>query len=673
MTRKTASDSAVEIIELDPVWIPLRDGTRLAATIRRPSDAERHPVPVILEYLPYRRRDGTVQRDAITHTWFARQGYAAVRLDIRGTGDSEGLMRDEYLPQEQEDAVEAIAWLSQQPWCNGNVGMMGISWGGFNGLQIAARRPPALKAIITLCSTDDRFADDAHWMGGALVTNTMGWGGSFFQYLAQPPDPAIVGDKWRDIWLARLENLQLPVAEWLAHQSYDEYWRQGSVREDYGAIQAAVYAIGGWADGYSNAVPRLIEHLQCPKKGLIGPWAHKYPHIATPDPAIDFLGEALRWWDHWLKGKDTGIMQDPVMQVWMQDSVRPAAVLQERPGRWVAFPQWPHGAVAAARWHLGASGLTRSPQAGTNLIIDSPLETGLTFGEWCPYSSAGELPADQRPDDGRSLIFETEPLTEALDIVGMPLLELRVSVAAETALLAGRLQDIHPDGASLNVSYGLLNIAHRDGSANPRSFPTDRGETVRLKLNDCAHRFPVGHRLRIALSSSFWPLAWPAPTRAPLTLATAGSGLLLPVLASENGLARPQAFQPPLPEDPAAVIVQNSGERTRRTLQDPATGATIVEVDRAKSRYLVRSTGTEVAHESREVFRIVAGEPNSARIESASDWSLTRPGWAVRTKSTLTLASTERTFELAASMEAYEEDALIGTRRFSYSIPRRLV
>ncbi|MES1150586.1 MAG: CocE/NonD family hydrolase, partial [Dongia sp.] len=212
----------------------MRDGTRLAATIKRPKDAERHPVPVILEYLPYRRRDGTVERDAITHTWFARHGYAAVRLDIRGTGDSDGLMRDEYLPQEQTDAVEAIAWLAAQPWCNGNVGMMGISWGGFNGLQVAARRPPALKAIITLCSTDDRYADDAHWMGGALVTNTMGWGSSFFQYLAQPPDPAIVGGKWRAMWRDRLEHLQLPIAEWLTHQSYDEYWRQGSVREDYG-------------------------------------------------------------------------------------------------------------------------------------------------------------------------------------------------------------------------------------------------------------------------------------------------------------------------------------------------------------------------------------------------------------------------------------------------------
>lgn len=666
-------NSPVDIVELDPIWIPLQDGTRLAATIRRPMDAERNPVPVILEYLPYRRRDGTVERDAITHTWFARHGYAAVRLDIRGTGDSDGLMRDEYLPQEQADAVEAIAWLARQPWCNGNVGMMGISWGGFNGLQIAARRPPALKAIITLCSTDDRYADDAHWMGGALVTNTMGWGSSFFQYLAQPPDPAIVGDRWRAMWQARLEHLHLPIAEWLAHQSYDDYWRQGSVREDYGAIEAAVYAIGGWADGYSNAVPRLIEHLRCPKKGLIGPWAHKYPHIATPRPAIDFLGEALRWWDHWLKGKDTGVMDEPVMQVWLQDSLRPAAVLAERPGRWVAFPQWPHPAIKEQVWHLGPAGLSRGLQASGSCILDSPLETGLTFGEWCPYSSNGELPADQRPDDGRSVVFESEPLEEPLEIVGAPLIDLAISVDDETALLSARLQDVHPDGASLNVSYGLLNVAQRGGSDDPRPFPAGSSETVRLKLNDIAHRFPVGHRIRIALSTAFWPIAWPAPRRRPVTLTTGRSRLTLPVLAEGRSLPAPRDFGPFVAEDTDAVIVRISGGRTRKTREDPATRSVEVEVERAKSQYIVRATGTEVTHRTRETFFLTADEPNSARIENRSDWSLSRPGWDVRTRATVTLASTERSFELAASMEAYESETLVQSRHFAVSIPRRLV
>ena len=262
---------------------------------------------------------------------------------MRGSGDSDGLLADEYLPQEQADAVEVIAWLAAQPWCSGAVGMMGISWGGFNALQVASHRPPALKAIITACSTDDRYADDCHYMGGCLLNNTIAWGSTMFAFGAQPPDPEVVGERWRDMWLERLENNPLMAATWIEHQHRDDYWKQGSVCEDYAAITAAVYAVGGWADGYSNAIPRLIAGLPGPKKGLIGPWAHAYPHVAQPGPQIGFLQEALRWWDHWLKGIDTGIMDEPVLRAWMQESVPPATTYAERPGRWIA-----ESSVAAA-------------------------------------------------------------------------------------------------------------------------------------------------------------------------------------------------------------------------------------------------------------------------------------------------------------------------------------
>ena len=196
-------------------WITLSDGTRLAATLWLPVDALERPVPAILEYLPYRRRDGTVLRDRQMHAYFAGHGYAAVRVDMRGSGDSDGLLLDEYLPQEQSDAVEVIAWLAAQPWCSGTVGMMGISWGGFNALQVASHRPPALKAVITCCSTDDRYADDCHYMGGCLLNNTIAWASTMFAFGALPPDPEVVGDRWRDMWLARLENNPLMLADWI--------------------------------------------------------------------------------------------------------------------------------------------------------------------------------------------------------------------------------------------------------------------------------------------------------------------------------------------------------------------------------------------------------------------------------------------------------------------------
>ncbi|MGD2116459.1 MAG: CocE/NonD family hydrolase, partial [Acidobacteriota bacterium] len=329
------------IHEIENRWIPLSDGTRLAARIWLPDDADEHPVPAILEYLPYRKRDFTRARDEPMHRYFAGHGYAAVRVDLRGAGDSDGLLTDEYTEQELDDAVEVIAWLAEQPWCSGAVGMMGISWGGFNSLQVAARRPPALGAVITLCSTDDRYADDAHYMGGCLLNENLTWGSVLLTFNAYPPDPALVGARWRRMWLERMEATPLFPEVWMRHPWRDAYWRHGSVCEDFAAVACPVYAIGGWADGYSNAVPRLLAGLSVPRKGLIGPWSHAFPHDAVPGPSIGFLQEALRWWDQWLAGRETGILDEPMLRVWMQESVPPRPTYADRPGRWVAETAWP--------------------------------------------------------------------------------------------------------------------------------------------------------------------------------------------------------------------------------------------------------------------------------------------------------------------------------------------
>ena len=271
----------------------MADGIRLAARIWMPEDATTHPVPAILEYIPYRKRDSTRVRDALMHPYFAGHGYACVRADLRGSGDSEGLLQDEYLQQELDDGIEILRWLSRQPWCNGDVGMIGISWGGFNGLQIAALRPPPLKAVISVCSTDNRYSDDIHHMGGCLLGDNLSWASTMFAYNSCPPDPDVVGEQWRQMWLQRLQGSSLWLDTWLRHQRRDSYWRHGSICENYAAITCPVYAISGWADGYSNTVFRLLTHLQVPRKGLIGPWGHKYPHIGVPGPAIGFLQEAI--------------------------------------------------------------------------------------------------------------------------------------------------------------------------------------------------------------------------------------------------------------------------------------------------------------------------------------------------------------------------------------------
>lgn len=293
-----------EVETIDPLWIELKDGTRIAATLWRPKLAA--PVPVVVEMIPYRRRDGTVFRDLELHPYIAGHGIACCRVDLRGTGDSDGVMLDEYLPREQEDACEIIAWLAAQAWCNGNIGMTGISWGGFNALQVAARQPPALKAIITLCSTDDRYADDVHYMGGALLTENEMWSNFMLALNSMPPDPQIVGERWRAMWKARLAANRSWSETWLSHQRRDAYWQKGSVCEDFSAIHCAVLAVCGWEDSYSNAVPRLLKHLTSPKRAIMGPWTHTYPCRGDPGPRIGYLQEALRWWKHWLSGEDTG-------------------------------------------------------------------------------------------------------------------------------------------------------------------------------------------------------------------------------------------------------------------------------------------------------------------------------------------------------------------------------
>lgn len=314
-------------------WIPLADGCRLAARIWLPDNAEARPVPAVLEYIPYRKSDATATRDAPIHAYFARHGYASVRVDLRGSGDSDGILEDEYLPGEQRDGLEVLRWLAAQPWCTGRVGMIGKSWGGFNALQIAAHRPPELAAVISVCSTDDRYADDVHYRGGCLLAwDMLSWGSTMLAYSARPPDPAVVGERWRAMWLDRLDRTPPLVPTWLAHQRRDDYWKQGSVCEEYDAIACPVYMVGGWQDGYRNAVLRLLAGYPGPCKGLIGPWGHTYPHDGAPGPAIGFLQEALRWWDHWLRDADNGIMAEPRLRLWVQEAVEPAAELRDAAG-----------------------------------------------------------------------------------------------------------------------------------------------------------------------------------------------------------------------------------------------------------------------------------------------------------------------------------------------------
>jgi putative CocE/NonD family hydrolase len=663
------------IRKIDNTWIPLADGCRLAATIWLPEVAGDHPVPAILEYLPYRKDDSRAVRDSTYHPYFAGHGYASIRVDMRGTGASDGILLDEYLPQEQDDALEVLAWIAAQPWCTGDAGIIGISWGGFNGLQIAARRPPQLKAVISACSTDDRYADDVHYRGGCLLTtDALAWASHMFAMNGLPPDPELVGERWRDMWLDRLGHTPPYVEAWMSHQTRDAFWQQGSVCENYSDITCAVYAVGGWADAYTNAIPRLLEGLPGPRKGLIGPWSHNYPHAGVPGPAIGFLQECLRWWDYWLKGIDTGIMDEPMLRVWVQDSVRPSPFYGERPGRWVAETGWPAPGLETRTYWLNEHSLEDAPGAEKRITYRASQLGGFAAGVWCPYGHAADLPFDQRAEDGLSLTFDSPPLEEAMEVVGYPEVTLSVAADQPNALLAVRLCDVAATGASLLVSRGFLNLTHRDGHTDPQPLEPGQRYTVTLRLDLLAHRLPAGHRWRVTVSPAHWPMAWPSPKPVTLSLFTgAGSQLRLPVRAPKPEDEQLAPFG--LPEVSQSIPFEHvrTPSHTRAVHHDIGT-RTLQIIDTADGghrRLLGRRL--EFYSHSRDVYTIVEDDPLSARIRCERTMGLRRGDWSVRVETSSTMSADAETFYITNVIDAYEGHTRVFTQARDFKVARQWV
>ena len=652
--------------------------TRIALRIWRPADSGNDPVPAILEYLPYRKRELTADRDVPMHTWFAGHGYACVRADIRGSGESDGVLLDEYLQQELDDGLELLRWIGEQPWCTGRVGMIGISWGGFNGLQLAALRPPELGAVITLCSTDDRYADDVHHMGGCMLGDNLSWASTMFDQNACPPDPALVGDRWRDMWLERLSGSGLWLEKWLRHQRRDEYWKHGSVCEDYSAIECPVYAVSGWADGYCNSVFRLLQNLDVPRKGLVGPWAHKYPHLGEPGPAIGFLQECRRFYDQWLKDVDTGIMDEPMLRVWMQDSVPPSARYQVRPGRWVGEASWPSLKIEPLQFKLTyALGLVppeHHAADGQRLNIQSPLFVGLYAGKWCSYNAPPDLPHDQRDEDGGALVFDTERLEEAIEICGQPTLTLDVESNRAVAMVAVRLIDVAEDDSATRVSYGLLNLTHRDSDEHPTPLEPGKRYRVTVNLKHIAQRFPAGHSIRVSISTVYWPLAWPSPEPVKLTISPPASLLTLPVRAPRPAEddALP-AFEEPEAGPPVNMTLVQPTEEGWTVIRDLATDRTTLQVIKDDGTRHFTDIDLEVS--ARVVERYTHSYANHDSLRGWCKWERTfrRGDWEVSTETRTILEANAEAFRIRATLDAYEGTSRVYSQTWDTEIPRDLV
>jgi putative CocE/NonD family hydrolase len=646
---------------LENEWIPLSDGRRLSARIWMPDSARKKPAPAILEYLPYRKRDGTAQRDESTYPSFARAGYVGVRVDISGTGESDGDWDDEYSARELADGCEIIEWIASQPWCDGNLGMMGISWGGFNSLQIAALQPEALKAVISIGTTVDRYNDDIHYKNGCLLYSNFSWSSTMLCFASRPPDPELVGDKWREIWLNRLKTQPFPLATWLANQRKNDYWKHGSISENYENVKIPALLISGWADGYINAPPAGATHL-VNSKAINGPWIHKYPHFAWPKPRVDFLGEAIAWWDKWLKGKDNGVERLPAYRAYILEDARPLLKYEFQPGRWVAEQTLPAPETRSRYYYLAPNRqLLDIPGRSRQKTLSSPQDCGSGCGEFFPLKADGEMAGDQRHDDSGSLVFDSGKLQQPIEILGRPKLRLKLAIDKPLGNIAVRLNDIHPSGEVSRVSWGVLNLAHRNGNESPEPMVPGRTVAIEIELNECGYRFMRGHKMR--------PMIMPPPERVTATINLGQDAFIeLPVRAGVDVYEMPE----PADENPLPEYKMHQPELSRRWIErNFQTGKSHYRVIDDSGEIEIPGHGLCTRHRHDERWTIAVDDPLSYRSESRYSCWMRRGDWSIHTEAESEFRCDADNFFIKATLRAYEGEELVHERSWDeIAIPR---
>jgi len=652
------------------VFIPMTDGVRLHATLYFPEGDG--PWPAVLEALPYRKDDVTASYRP-EYVRLAEHGYVVCRVDVRGTGTSDGLAEDEYPVEEQRDLCEVIEWLATREWSTGNVGMYGTSYSGFNSIQVGMERPPALKAIIPIFATDDRYADDVHYFGGVLKgLDLVDYPLYMVSMNALPPVPALYGEGWREEWQRRVEQNEPWTIRWLEEQTFGPYWQHGSLRPNYGAIEAATMIIAGWADGYTNNSLRTMAGLTCPKHLLLGPWAHMSLESSLPGPNIDHVPEMLRWWDRWLKGIDNGIDREPEIVVFVRRPTKPEPDLSELNGEWRYEAGWPLERLEERPLPLG-----NAATPGRVPIDVNELEVRADVGCTAWISCAGALPygqpIDQRPDEAFSLVYEWAPLKYELEILGHPRLEVTVRSSAPVAYLGAKLCDVFPDGTSALVTRGLLNLTHRESREEPSALEPGKEYRVTVELEVTSWVFEKGHRIRLDLAGTDWPNAWAPPTPLTLSIERAGSGLILPTVPGPAPIAERPVLPPP--------------SKPKDMLESPKGNVSSEVVWRIEQDILARETravtvygGTTEAEEDRPRFTdryegtvaVSTADPGKGRAEGRSFYEIEWPEATVRTEVRQLMTSDAEAYHMKLELDTWENGEPRWSRRWDRRIPRKL-
>jgi predicted acyl esterase len=644
-------------------WITVQDGTRLAATYYRPvPKTPNESFPVLFEFLPYRKDDGGYMGNYSLYAYFVRRGYILVRVDIRGTGSSEGIFPiREYSEQELDDAVDIIAKLAAMSGSNGRVGMWGISWGGFNAIQVAMRRPPALRTILAAMATDDLYHDDIHYIDGAFHIDE--WAFWFDHSKAIPQSPLYPLDEayFRD----RFESYP-GLLTYLREQRDGDFWRKNSLRWQYEKLQIPCYLIGGLLDGYRDSIPRMLENMTVPIKAELGPYNHSWPDDGVPGPNYEWRYEAVRWWDHWLKDRETGVLEDPRLSFFLRDAHPPTPGLETTPGFWVAT-DWPIPGTAWKKLYPEENHqLLESPgKPGEESLLYVP-GYGINSGLWW-----GEPTDDMRPDDAGSLVFDSPVLDEKFAIAGLPRTHLRVEADAPLAHWTARLEDIFPDGRASLVAGGLINGAQRKSRLEPEYLEPGKSYDLDFELHFTTWTFRPGHRIRLSITNSLFPMTWPTPYPMTIQLSTGieQTNIALPVIPP--GPYRRPDFRPPEPRE-SVQDARDFGsdvwpQGTYECKRDLARGLISVEW-KGKGSYEVKG----VRYHFTELNFYETDEKNPARSRFLGEDSDTieLPGRKIYLLTNAEIVSDEKNFHLTFSRRIYENDKLLRSREWKESVPR---
>jgi predicted acyl esterase len=666
-------DVTHEGIEIKEIWIPMPDGVRLAASLFMPANRETTDTfPVLLEYLPYRKDESRKGRFAL-FSYFVVRGYIVARVDIRGTGTSEGkLIEYEYTDQEQEDGEVVIDWLSNQAWSTGKVGMFGISWGAFNSIQMAMRNPPALKAIVAIQGTDDLFRDDVHFMDGMMHIDSYEIGVDVANILPAPPDYVVNEAYFRDRfdtepWLLKYKR----------QQRDGPFWNRASLDSNYSSIDIPTFVIGGWYDGYRDSVPRMLEKLDVPVKGMVGPWAHTWPNLPYPEPGMEWRHEAVRWFDHWLKAEDTGILDEPRFAIYVRQW-HPPGVVDTVPGYWRWEDGWPiertrETAFYARSDHTLSEVRPRGGEGKSHRLRYVPtvgVEASGNVNWW------GDFPWDQRGTDAYSLVYDSEPLEHDLEILGFPRAVLHVSADAPLANWIVRISDIAPDGTVTQVAGAGKSGAQRNSPEEPESLVPGQLFKLEYDLHFTSWVFPRGHRIRLAVNNALWPMIWPTPHAMTTMLDVEGanaSHILLPVMPESKRTGPeflPPAENPELPGYSALELDDDSVSgyaETRSIERIPLESKTRAVASGASGSLHL---GTKIKYSEEIVHEAQDTDPARASVTGKTRYIVELDGRTLTVEGILSFTSDREDFFYTYTRRLLENGKLIREKTWEEAIPR---